>query len=232
MMSIIIVYGWPISPPLSSGDAALRLTKDQAEANRQRILREAGQLFRERGFDGIGLAEIMQAAGFTHGGFYNHFDSKSELMAAVTNDVLMSARDKLNARTDAKNGPKSETFAAYVDGYLSCAARDNPRRACPLPSLAQDVARQDGEVRSAFADGLRSYLDAFAEALPQDNRETTEPDPKALREKALASLAALIGGLLMARAVAGVDEAFSRDILESIGTTVKNACSQSDDPHN
>jgi TetR/AcrR family transcriptional regulator, transcriptional repressor for nem operon len=202
----------------------VRLTKDQAEANRRRILREAGHLFRERGFDGIGLADIMQAAGFTHGGFYNHFESKSELMAAVTNDVLMSARDTLIARADAKKGPKSETFAAYIDGYLSLAARDNPRRACPISMLAQDVARQDGDVRSAFAEGLRLYLDAFAQALPQAQR-----DPEMQRDKALAAVAALIGGLLMARAVAGVDEAFSRDILECIGATVKSACSQSND---
>lgn len=207
----------------------MRLTKDQAEANRQRILREAGQLFRERGFDGIGLAEIMQAAGFTHGGFYNHFESKSELMAAVTGDVLASACGKLRARTDPKNGSRSETFATYVDTYLSLAARDNPRRACPISMLAQDVARQEGEVKTAFAEGLRLYLGAFAEALPQDDCARNDRDTKVLRDKALAAVAALIGGLLMARAVAGEDEAFSRDILESIGTAVKSACCQSND---
>jgi len=58
----------------------MRLTKEQAETNRQRIIAEAGRLFRERGFEGISVAELMQAAGFTHGGFYNHFASKSDLM--------------------------------------------------------------------------------------------------------------------------------------------------------
>ena len=194
----------------------MRLTKEQAEANRQRILAEAGELFRERGFDGISVAELMQAAGFTHGGFYNHFDSKSDLIAAVTGELLGAASARLRARTAPEKGTKSDTFSKYVDTYLSLAARDTPRRACPISTLSQDVARQDGEVKQAFAQGLRDYIEAFTAALPE-RAETAEER----RQSAIAAFAALIGGLLMARAVAGADEAFSREILASVGAALK-----------
>ena len=196
----------------------MRLTKEQAEANRRRILAEAGQLFRARGFDGISVAELMQAAGFTHGGFYNHFESKSDLMAEVTREVLAAASAKLRDRTDPHRGPKPESFADYVDTYLSLAARDNPGRACPISTLSHEVARQDGTIKRAFVQGLRDYLDAFAAALPQ-----AQDDPAAGRRQAIATFAALIGGLVMARAVAGEDEAFSQEILDSIGAIVKGS---------
>lgn len=194
----------------------MRLTKEQAEANRQRILAEAGGLFRERGFDGISVAELMQAAGFTHGGFYNHFDSKSDLIAAVTGELLSTASARLRARTAPEMGPKSETFSNYVDTYLSLAARDTPRRACPISTLSQDVARQDGEVKKAFAQGLRDYIEAFAAALPEDAGTAA-----GRRQRAIAAFAALIGGLVMARAVAGADEDFSHEILASVGAALK-----------
>jgi TetR/AcrR family transcriptional regulator, transcriptional repressor for nem operon len=194
----------------------MRLTKEQAETNRQRIIAEAGRLFRERGFEGISVAELMQAAGFTHGGFYNHFASKSDLMAEVTRNVLATATANLTRRTNLKNGSRDEGFVAYIDSYLSHSARDDPGHACPISTLGQDVVRQDAEVKAAFAQGLRTYLNAFAEALPNADAERR-------RSQAIANLAALIGCLVMARAVAGEDEPFSQEILTSVGAVVKSA---------
>jgi TetR/AcrR family transcriptional regulator, transcriptional repressor for nem operon len=195
----------------------MRVTKEQAEANRQLILTEAGRLFRERGFEGISVAELMQAAGFTHGGFYNHFTSKSDLMAEVTRHVLANATTKLMRRTDEGKDRQAETFAAYIDSYLSLSARDDPGRSCPIATLGQDVVRhRDAEVRSAFAQGLRAYLDALAAAIPPAN-----VGPEGRRSQAIADMAALIGGLVMARAVAGEDEAFSLEILASVGAVLK-----------
>jgi TetR/AcrR family transcriptional repressor of nem operon len=192
----------------------MRLTKDQAEANRRRILAEAGRLFRERGFEGISVAELMQVAGFTHGGFYNHFASKSDLMAEVTRDVLARSAHNLSRRME--NGEAKQAFAAYIDHYLSVKTRDNPGQSCPIATLGQDVIRQDGDVKSAFAQGLRAYLEVFAGALPEPNDNSGSR-----RARAIASLAALIGGLVMARAVAGEDEAFSQEILSCVGAAVK-----------
>jgi TetR/AcrR family transcriptional repressor of nem operon len=192
----------------------MRLTKDQAEANRRRIVAEAGRLFRERGFEGISVAELMQDAGFTHGGFYNHFASKSDLVAEVIRDVLAKSTRNLIRRME--NGEAGEAFAAYVDHYLSLETRDNPGRSCPIATLGQDVVRQDGDVKSAFAQGLRAYLEAFAGALSEPNGNL-----ESRRARAIASLAALIGGLVMARAVAGEDEALSQEILGCVGAAVK-----------
>jgi TetR/AcrR family transcriptional repressor of nem operon len=192
----------------------MRLTKDQAEANRRRILSEAGRLFRERGFEAISVAELMQDAGFTHGGFYNHFASKSDLIAEVTRDVLAKSTRNLARRME--NGEARQAFAAYIDHYLSLETRDNPGQSCPIATLGQDVIRQDGDVKSAFAQGLRAYLEVFAGALPKPNDNSGSR-----RAQAIASLAALIGGLVMARAVAGEDEAFSQEILGCVGAAVK-----------
>jgi TetR/AcrR family transcriptional regulator, transcriptional repressor for nem operon len=201
----------------------MRLTKERAEANRQRIVAEAGQLFRERGFDGISVAELMQAAGFTHGGFYNHFASKADLMADVTRDVLAKATANLLRLTDPNEGRKEDLFAVYVDMYLAPAARDNPGRACPISTLSQDVLRQEGEVKRAFAQGLEAYLEAFAKALP----DVTE-DRASRRARAIAAFAALIGGLAMARAVASENEAFSQEILDCVGAAVKSPSCRND----
>lgn len=197
----------------------MRLTKDQAEANRKLILVEAGRLFRERGFDGISVAELMQKAGFTHGGFYNHFASKSDLIAEVTRDVLAKSTHKLARHMDpaqAENAEVEQAFATYVDLYLSRETRDNPGQSCPIATLGQDVVRQDGHVKEVFAHGLRAYLDAFAAALPGPADEQ-----QSRQARAIASLAALIGGLVMARAVAGADDALSDEIIASVGAIVK-----------
>src|SRR5690348_107991 len=69
-------------------EGAVRVTREQAEANREKILDVAGTLFRERGYDGIGVADIMKHAGLTHGGFYGHFASKDDLAAEITARVL------------------------------------------------------------------------------------------------------------------------------------------------
>jgi TetR/AcrR family transcriptional repressor of nem operon len=198
----------------------MRLTKDQAEANRQRILAEAGRLFRERGFEGISVADLMRTAGFTHGGFYNHFASKADLVAQVTRDVLEKSTRHLQRR--AGQGAPRDAFATYIDHYLSLETRDNPGRSCPIATLGQDVTRQDGDVKSAFAEGLHAYLEAFAGALP--DRVLADPieDQRSRRRQAIASLAALIGGLVMARAVAGEDEVFSQEILSCVSATVKS----------
>ena len=66
----------------------MRVTRERAAAHREKILDAAGTLFRERGFDGIGVADIMEEVGLTHGGFYGHFASKEDLAAETTARVV------------------------------------------------------------------------------------------------------------------------------------------------
>lgn len=70
----------------------MKVSKEQMAENRERILDTAAQLFREKGFDGIGVADLMKSAGLTHGGFYGHFASKDDLMAQATERALGKLR--------------------------------------------------------------------------------------------------------------------------------------------
>ena len=94
----------------------MRVTKAQAQANRAHIVETASRLFRERGYDGVGVADLMAAAGFTHGGFYKHFGSKADLMAEAAACGLASSLEK-SAEQD---------IAGFFDQYLSRQHRDAP----------------------------------------------------------------------------------------------------------
>src|SRR5437868_764101 len=109
----------------SERGAAMRVTHEQAAAHREKILEVAGTLFRERGFDGIGVADIMKRAGLTHGGFYGHFASKDDLAAEMTARVLGS--EGWMARLARTANP---SFDDVVRGYLTPQHRDNAGRGC------------------------------------------------------------------------------------------------------
>src|SRR5689334_15761190 len=110
----------------------MRVTKAQAQENRARILQTASTLFRERGFDGVGVADLMGAAGFTHGGFYKHFKSKADLMAESAAWGL--------SRTSALAG--GVPAAEFVKRYVSREHRDALGDGCTLAALSGDAARQ------------------------------------------------------------------------------------------
>src|SRR3954454_164895 len=117
----------------------MRISKAQAQANRERVVATASELFRARGFDGVAVGELMQAAGFTHGGFYNHFDSK-EALAVEAVGAAWTQMGEERARAGC--------LAALLPAYLSRAARRAPGKACPAAALAGDVSRQPDPVKS------------------------------------------------------------------------------------
>src|ERR1044072_8421855 len=91
-MSIDIYICLPVERRPWKGRLDMRVTKAQAEQNRAHIVATAARLFRERGYDGVGVAELMAAAGFTHGGFYKHFRSKADLIAeSATGSMAQTA---------------------------------------------------------------------------------------------------------------------------------------------
>jgi TetR/AcrR family transcriptional repressor of nem operon len=182
----------------------MRVTREQAAANREKVLQVAGTLFREHGFDGIGVADIMKRAGLTHGGFYGQFASKDDLAAEVTARVLGKA--KWPERLTGKANP---SFGDVVRAYLSPRHRDDPGTGCLLSALGSDAARQPRAVRRAFTDGFRARIDALLTLVP--GRSVA-----ARREKALATMAGLVGALMLSRAVD--DPALSDEILEATAT--------------
>ncbi len=148
----------------------MKITKAQAQANREHVVETASKLFRERGYDGVGVADLMAAAGFTHGGFYKQFRSKADLMAesaecGIAQTVALSA------------GADAPEFVRY---YLSREHRDARATGCTMAALGGDAARQPEAVRATFAAGIESLLAVLsARAVRRTvwTRARREPDP-------------------------------------------------------
>jgi TetR/AcrR family transcriptional repressor of nem operon len=185
------------------------VTREQAEANREKVLEAAATLFRERGYDGVGVADIMKRAGFTHGGFYGHFASKDDLAAEITARVL--TRDGWLERLTGKSSPR---LSDVVNSYLSPHHRDEPGRGCLFAALGSDVARQPRSVRHAFTEGLRQRLVKICDLLP--GRSVT-----ARRRQAIATVAGLVGALILSRAVD--DPTLSDEILAATAASLERS---------
>src|SRR5277367_4825816 len=169
----------------------MRVSREQAAANRERIIDAAASLFRVKGFGGIGVADIMKAADLTHGGFYGHFASKDDLVAeASRRSMARAAGNWARIVADAPDKP----YAALLAHYLSASHRDEPGEGCAFAALATDAGRGGSAVRKAFAEGLQPLLDILANALPGFSKA-------ARRRKAVAAMAALVGALALSRAV-------------------------------
>lgn len=179
----------------------MRVSREQAEENRRRIVEVAGTLFREKGFNGIGVADLMKEAGLTHGGFYGHFASKDDLAAEACAEALAGAAARWERL--AERSPE-EALGRIVGFYLSAAHRDGSAKGCPIAALAVDAGRQGGPVRRAFTTGLRPFIETLARLLPGRAEEER-------RRKALATLSGLVGALILARAVEDAD--LSAEIL-------------------
>jgi TetR/AcrR family transcriptional regulator, transcriptional repressor for nem operon len=190
--------------------AGMRLTKEKVAENKARVVEAAARLFREKGFEGTGVADLMHAAGLTHGGFYNHFESKDELAAQACEQIFEGAVAMME-RMAAIENPSERTAAIehYKRRYLSEKSRDAPAARCPMVALGTDVSRQHGPVLHAYAAGLRRYLDAFTRALGG----AAPSRRKAAREQSIATLAMLAGALSLARSVAEADPELSNEIL-------------------
>ena len=164
----------------------MKVTKAQAQANRAHVVATASTLFRERGYDGVGVADLMAAAGFTHGGFYKHFRSKADLMA----ESAACGIGQTVALTSSLDLPE------FVRRYLSRQHRDTRAAGCTMAALGGDAARQPEAVRAAFAAGIESVLAALH---PAD-----APPPAAgaaeARKQSLDLLAHAVGALVMSRA--------------------------------
>jgi TetR/AcrR family transcriptional regulator, transcriptional repressor for nem operon len=164
----------------------MKVTKAQAEANRALVVETASELFRERGFDGVGVADLMAAAGFTHGGFYKHFGSKADLMAESTACGIAQT-------TALSDGVDAPTFVRH---YLSREHRDGRATGCTMAALGGDAARQPASVRAAFADGVEHLV----AALSRQHGTAGAANAKQARARILDMLTHAVGALVMSRA--------------------------------
>ena len=206
MMTIIYKFGEAVSP---QGQPAMKVSRSQATRNRERIIETAAQRFRERGFDGIGIADLMKDVGLTHGGFYGNFSSKDDLIAEASSRALAQTLARWSAV--AESAP-TELLSSIADIYLSIEHRDDPGTGCLLAAVGPDLSRQAPIVRRVTTDAVRSALDFLAERLPGPSRA-------ARRQKAISAYATMLGTMIMSRAVD--DPQLSQEILDAGRASVK-----------
>jgi TetR/AcrR family transcriptional repressor of nem operon len=181
----------------------MKVSREQAAKNRDRIIDVAARLFRENGFDGIGVADLMKSAGMTHGGFYGHFQSKDDLAAQACRRALTRSAEKWAALAETMRGDR---LGAIAESYLSESHRNSPGQGCALAALGPDAARQGPAVREAFTQGLQSLVDVLERTVAGRSRA-------ARHKQALAIMAQMVGAIALARAID--DRELSTEILDA-----------------
>jgi TetR/AcrR family transcriptional regulator, transcriptional repressor for nem operon len=173
----------------------LRKSNKEAAQTREAIVAAAADHIRRAGIAQASLADVMAAAGLTHGGFYRHFRSKEHLLT----EALTAAGGKANAaigRSLAKGG-----INAAVDYYLSTSHRDSPAPLCPLAALGSEIARSGSETKAAVTEELEKLLDTLA-----DGGCGTDT-----RGDAIVALSTMVGAMTLARITSGTP--LSKEIL-------------------
>lgn len=176
----------------------MRYPPQETAEKHARILEQASILFRERGFSGVSVSEIMKATGLTHGAFYNHFKSKEDLISKSIEDASTKALHSM--REDASSG---QSMAQFVDEYLSEQHRDERGNGCIMAALASEIAREPAAQR-AFTGHVEAMVEGFAEPL-------AKAKTKNARRHAIHALSSIVGAIVLARAVD--DPELSEEIL-------------------
>lgn len=202
MMTAIIIVNLFGTLRMAGRTSLMKISKEQTAQNRQKILDAAARLFRERGLEGSGVAEIMAEAGFTHGGFYGHFNSKADLVAQACSTIF-----------DDKIGLWNNELPDGTDGihqlarrYLTLDHCADAGSACPMVTIAADAARNDGPIRDAYTEGVKGLIAVLAKKLGE------ETDPEA-RARAIRTWTRVAGAVSIARSVK--DSALAEEILSA-----------------
>lgn len=189
----------------------MKITKAQSQENRARIVENASVMFREHGYDGVSVADLMGAAGLTHGGVYKHFASKADLMAET-------AASGISQIINQAGGGNIQQF---IDFYTSREHRDGRSGGCTMAALSGDAARQSADIKATFAAGIESILDTV-----ERGRVLGDGDQDKVRAKAIDMFAHLLGAVVLSRACPDdsplADEILDvcrRQILASLATT-------------
>jgi TetR/AcrR family transcriptional repressor of nem operon len=175
----------------------MRVSREVAEKNRQKVVASSSRLFREQGYDGIGVAALMKAAGLTHGGFYKQFEDKSALVAEATEAALAENRKKWQDVIAASDDKPGEAIASW---YLSPLHIDNRSDGCCFAALAAEAPRQGAKVQDTFAEALEASVELLA-------------GPDGNRNEAMRQLSTMVGALVLARAAGS--EALAQELLEA-----------------
>ena len=174
-----------------------RVSRAEAQTHRQQITDASARLFRERGVKGVSVADLMGAAGLTHGGFYGHFESKDALAAEAVARAFEQSAERWHKRIASKPDAASRR-QLLVDRFLSAQTVKDVGHSCPTVSLATDVSREPAgaPIRGAYVDGFDALMRILSDLEPG-------ADAGARRQAALADYATMAGALLLARATEG-----------------------------
>jgi TetR/AcrR family transcriptional regulator, transcriptional repressor for nem operon len=186
----------------------MRISKEKAAENREKVVAAAAKLFRERGLEGTGIDALAEAAGLTHGAVYSHFKSKDELATEAVRQALHQSMAEWLALTEGL--ASAEAFEKLLKVYVSRSHRDHPAAGCSIAAIGSDAPRGAEALRDVFRDGVAQLIDILTSvsdgATPADRRRT-----------AIARAAAMMGAVVMSRAAAN-DRALSDEILKSVRT--------------
>jgi TetR/AcrR family transcriptional repressor of nem operon len=177
----------------------MRITKEKKQENHDRIVTIASEMFRERGFDGVGVADLMERAGLTHGGFYNHFASKEALIEEASAKGF---------------GDTVARYAGYdmadaMDIYVSRAHRDARGQGCPAAALSGEAARLPEAAKSVFGAGIESLVAALVRDIARNHGTGVDA-----RARAVSVLAQAVGAVILSRACPDAS-ALADEILDS-----------------
>jgi TetR/AcrR family transcriptional repressor of nem operon len=178
-------------------------SRDDKLRSHQRIVEVAARRIREAGTEAPAVAEIMETAGLTHGGFYKHFGSRDQLIAEAAERSFAEGSARISETIEGAEDP----LAAFVEAYLSPEHRDAPGSGCGVAALSGDAARAGDRLRGAYTAQVGDYIERLAALLPSSGSATED------RERATVAVTTLVGALLMSRAVD--DPALADEILRA-----------------
>ena len=197
-------------------EQALGVSREQAAENRRAIVAAATRLFRERGVEAVGLSELMKHAGFTQGGFYNHFESKADLVAEVLASAIAEGNAAFAKMARAPVDESTTALRRYINWYLSKAHRDNIDHGCPVTGFAGDAPRLGAGAQSHFAGGLDDLITILAGLIAESGSLAGAGARRTLRERAISLFCEMLGALVLSRSVAQAAPALSNEILENV----------------
>ncbi len=191
----------------------MRVSRSQAAENRKTVIDVASRLFRQHGFDGIGLKDLMEGAGLTQGAFYKQFESKEDLAAHASKRALEGASDRW---ASAIAGHPDDPLGAVLAFYLSREHRAEVADGCPFVALGADAVRHGGAVKQSFEEGVRDHLARLSGVI-------AAADPEGAETKALAVGSMMVGAMMMARLVD--DPALADAFLDAAAKTARKIAS-------
>jgi TetR/AcrR family transcriptional regulator, transcriptional repressor for nem operon len=206
------------------------VTKEQAVHNRERILAAAERLFRQKGVDAVGLAELMKEAGFTQGGFYNHFASKEALVSEVVGKAVDESQQQLGAAITQSRRIGTDPLISNINWYLSRAHRDDIDCGCAIAGFAGEAPHLSKSAQVSYAEAVECTLHQIANILAEKDSNLTRERAYAL---AIALYSHMVGSVLLSRAISASRPALADKILEDARTSIFASLPQASDrdPH-